>query len=152
MDVIEKKKKKLKMPTPPVVTGDAQTSLLASIVRSSDDAIIGKTPDGVITSWNPAATVMFGYTEEEVVGQPISILLPPDRRQEMDEILARIRKGERVEHYETIRKHKDGRLINVSLTVSPIYDAAGRLIGASSIKRDITERKQAEERLLVTSQ
>src|SRR6266571_2152340 len=138
--------------TPLVVAAEDHRSFLASIVESSDDAIVGKTPEGVITSWNPAAERMYGYTAQEIVGKHISILLPPDRPREMDEILEKIRKGERVEHYETLRVRKDGSTIHVSLTVSPIHDAAGRLIGVSSIKRDISERKRAEEQFQATSQ
>ena len=123
---------------------ESRMSLLASIVDSSDDAIISKTPDGVITSWNRAAERIFGYRAEEIIGQPISLLLPPGRADEMDQILEQIRRGERVEHLETTRRRRDGSCIEVSLTVSPIYDSAGRLIGASSIKRDITETKRME--------
>jgi PAS domain S-box-containing protein len=117
-----------------------------------DDAIVGKTPEGIITSWNPAAERMFGYSSQEVFGKHISILLPPDRPKEMDEILTKIRKGERVEHYETLRVRKDGGTIHVSLTVSPVHDSSGKLIGVSSIKRDISERKRAEEQFQATSQ
>jgi two-component system, cell cycle sensor histidine kinase and response regulator CckA len=124
-----------------------KTSLLAFIVDSSDDAIIGKTPEGVITSWNPAAEKMYGYAASEVIGRSIRVLASPDRPSEMDQILARIRKGERIEHYETVRLCKDGRVIEVSLTVSPIRDGNGHLIGASSIARSVTERKWAEEAL-----
>ena len=130
---------------------EGRTALLASIVDSSDDAIIGKTLEGTITSWNRAAELMYGYTAEEIVGKPVSILLAPDRPKEMEEILAKIRKGERVDHYETLRRRKDGALIHVSLTVSPIHDASGRLIGASSIARDISERKRIDEQLQATS-
>jgi len=125
-------------------TGNA---LLASIVNSSSDAIIAKTPEGIITSWNPAAERMFGYQAAEVIGRPISLLLPPDHAHEMDDILARIRNDEPVEHFETVRRRKDGGFIHVSLTVSPIHDETGALIGVSSIKRDITERKSTEELL-----
>jgi PAS domain S-box-containing protein len=121
-------------------------SWLAAIVESSDDAIVSKTLDGTITSWNPAAERLFGYTAEEVIGHPISILAPPDRENEMPANLERIRRGERVERYETVRRRKDGSLVDVSLTVSPIRDDTGRIIGASKIARDITSRKQAEER------
>lgn len=131
----------------PKETDQARNSLLASIVDSSSDAIIAKTPDGIITSWNPAAERMYGYTAEEMIGKPISLLLSPDKPYEMDEILAKIRKGERVEHFETVRRRKDGSFIHVSLTVSPIYDETGKLIGVSSIKRDITDRKRTEELL-----
>lgn len=114
--------------------------LLASIVESSDDAIIGKDLDGVITAWNQGAERIFGYSASEAVGQPVSMLAPLEHHDEMLEILERIRKGERVEHFETVRKRKDGKLLNISLTVSPVYDAEGRIIGASKIARDITEQ------------
>lgn len=120
---------------------------LAAIVESSDDAIISKDLNGRITSWNGAAERLFGYTAQEVVGRHISLLAPPGREVEMSNILERIRKGERVHHYEAIRRHKDGRLIDVSLTVSPICYDDGRIVGASKIARDITERKRADERL-----
>jgi PAS domain S-box-containing protein len=121
-------------------------SWLAAIVDSSDDAIVSKTLDGTITSWNPAAERLFGYTAEEVIGRPVSILAPPDRENEMPANLERVRRGEKVERYETVRRRKDGSLVEVSLTVSPIRDEAGRVVGASKIARDITARKQAEER------
>src|ERR1700722_16227061 len=107
--------------------------LLASIVDSSNDAIFSKTPDGVITSWNKAAEQIYGYQAAEIVGRSVSLLIPPDRPDEMAEILDRIRAGERVEHYETTRLRKDGATIAISLTVSPMRDAAGTIIGASSI-------------------
>ena len=119
---------------------------LAAIVESSDDAIISNTLDGIITSWNPAAEKLFGYTAEEAIGRPISILAAPDRENEMPANLERIRRGERVERYETVRRRKDGSLVEISLTVSPIRDETGRMVGASKIARDITARKQAEER------
>jgi PAS domain S-box-containing protein len=143
------KKKKQNKAVSPLEEG--RTALLASIVDSSDDAIISKTLEGIITSWNPAAELMYGYTSEEIIGKPISILLAPDRPKEMEEILAKIRKGERVDHYETLRKHKDATLIHVSLTVSPIHDTSGKLMGASSIARDISERKRIDEKLQATS-
>jgi len=115
-----------------------------AIVESSDDAIISKSLDGTITSWNPAAERMFGYTAEEIIGKPISVLMPPDRHDDMEAILGRIRKGERVEHYETIRVAKNGRRIDVSLSVSPVKDSTGRIIGAAKIARDISERRRAE--------
>ena len=121
-------------------------SWLAAIVESSDDAIVSKTLDGIITSWNPAADRLFGYTAEEAIGRPISILAAPDRENEMPANLERIRRGERVERYQTVRRRKDGSLVDISLTVSPIRDATGRIVGASKIARDITARKQAEER------
>jgi diguanylate cyclase (GGDEF)-like protein/PAS domain S-box-containing protein len=118
---------------------------LASIVESRDDAIIGKNLDGIITSWNKAAERMFGYTVEEVVGKPIAILIPPDRRDEERTILERIGRGERIDHYETVRECKDDRLIVISLTVSPVKDTEGRIVGASKIARDITERRRVEQ-------
>ncbi len=124
---------------------EATMSLLASLVDSSDDAIISKTPTGIITSWNRAAELMYGWTAQEIIGRHISVLTVPDRREEIDTILARVRSGERVEHYETVRVRKDGALFDVSLTVSPIRDSIGALIGVSTIARDITERKLAEE-------
>jgi PAS domain S-box-containing protein len=131
-----------------VLEPDVETRrLLASIVESSDDAIIGKDLNGVITTWNKAAERIFGYSAEEAIGQPITILAPPGRGDEMLRILDQIKQGRRVDHYETIRRAKDGQLLNVSLTVSPILDAQGRIIGASKIARDITERKLAEEAL-----
>ncbi|MBI5575906.1 MAG: PAS domain S-box protein [Deltaproteobacteria bacterium] len=131
---------------------DSRTSLLASIVDSSDDAIISKTADGIIMSWNRAADLIYGYSAEEIVGKPISIIIHPERPDEMDLILAQIRSGERVEHYETVRLRKDGKTISVSLTVSPIFDKRGHLVGVSSIARDITERKRADEQLHAASQ
>ena len=116
---------------------------LAAIVEFSDDAIVSKTLDGIITSWNPAAERLFGYTLEEVIGRPISILAAPGRENEMPAILERIRRGEKIEHFETVRRRKDGSLIDVSLTVSPIRDQRGRIVGASKIARDITERKRS---------
>ena len=120
---------------------------LAAIVESSDDAIISKDLNGIITSWNSGANRLFGYEAEEIVGKSITLLIPPERRSEEEVILARIRRGERIEHYETIRRRKDGRLIDISLTVSPIKDEEDRIIGASKIARDITERKRAAESL-----
>lgn len=120
---------------------------LAAIVESSDDAIVGKDLDGIIVSWNRGAEALFGYTAAEAVGRHITMLAPPGREHEMPEILSRLRRGERVEHFETMRRRKDGSLVNVSLTVSPIQDDDGRIIGASKIAHDITERKRTEETL-----
>jgi PAS domain S-box-containing protein len=119
---------------------------LASIVESSDDAIIGESLDGIITSWNDGAGRLYGYTADEVVGKPITILIPPDRYHEERSIIERIKRGERIDHYETIRQRKDGSSVNVSLTGSPVKNAEGEIIGASRIARDITERKRAEAR------
>ncbi|MGH7846193.1 MAG: hybrid sensor histidine kinase/response regulator [Candidatus Binatia bacterium] len=120
---------------------------LAAIVDSSDDAIVTKTLEGIITSWNRGAERVFGYTAAEAVGQHISFILPEERRAEEDRVLARLRRGERVAHFETVRQAKDGRQINISLTVSPIKDAEGRVIGALNVSRDITDRKRAERAL-----
>jgi PAS domain S-box-containing protein len=117
---------------------------LAAIVESSDDAIISKDLNGVIQTWNRGAERVFGYTADEVIGKPVTILIPPERIDEEPGILARIRRGERIDHYETVRRRKDGGLIDISLTVSPMRDQHGRIIGASKIARDITERKRAE--------
>jgi len=116
---------------------------LAAIVRSSDDAIISKTLEGIVTSWNPAAERIFGYRETEMIGQSITCIIPEERTAEEEQILERIRHGETVEHLETVRVTKDGRKIDISLTSSPIRDAQGRIIGASKIARDITERTRA---------
>jgi len=124
---------------------ETDRSRLASIVESSHDAIIGKTLDGTILSWNVAATSLYGYTAEEVIGRPISILAPPSFADEVPRMLERIRKGEWVEAFETSRLTKDGRMITVSLTISPVSDASGRIQGASAISRDVTERKRVEE-------
>ncbi len=117
---------------------------LAAIVRSSDDAIIGKTLAGIITSWNRGAEKIFGYAEAEVLGQPLLLLIPPERTPEEADILARIARGESVEHFETVRVCKDGRRIHVSVTISPLRDNEGRIVGVSKIARDITERKATE--------
>jgi PAS domain S-box-containing protein len=118
-------------------------SRLAAIVQSSDDAIVGKTLDGIVTSWNEGARRLFGYTAEEMVGQPLARLIPGDRLEEESEILARLRRGERVEHFETVRQHKGGNLVDVSVSISPIRDASGRIVGASKIARDVGGRKRA---------
>jgi PAS domain S-box-containing protein len=119
---------------------------IAAIVEFSDDAIISKDLHGVIQSWNAGANKLFGYTAEEVVGRSVTILILDDRLNEEAEILDRLRRGERVEHYETVRRRKDGTLIDISLTVSPVKNADGRVVGASKIARDITERRLGQER------
>ncbi|HEX8651047.1 MAG TPA: PAS domain S-box protein [Pyrinomonadaceae bacterium] len=131
---------------------DLQSSELApywltAIIESADDAIITKTLDGIITSWNKGAKRIFGYMAEEVIGKPVTILIPADHQDEEPAILARLRAGERIEHYETVRVRKDGSLVDISLTVSPIRGPDGQIIGASKIARDISERKRAEEAL-----
>jgi PAS domain S-box-containing protein len=120
---------------------------LSAIIESADDAVISKTLDGIITTWNTGAQRLFGYTAEEAIGQPVTMLIPDDHPDEEPRILARIRSGERIEHYETVRVRKDGTLIDISLTVSPIRDEKNRIIGASKIARDITEKKRAEAAL-----
>jgi PAS domain S-box-containing protein len=117
---------------------------LAAVADSSDDAIISKDLDGIIATFNEGAERLFGYKAEEVVGRPVTILIPADRQDEEPEILARIRRGERVHHYETVRRRKDETLVDISLTVSPVKNAQGRIIGASKIARDITKRKLME--------
>jgi PAS domain S-box-containing protein len=129
-----------------------RSKLLASIVDSSDDAIISKSLDGVITTWNSAAERIYGYEANEIIGHPVSLLIPRDRADEMTEILERIRRGERVDHYETTRLTKDDATIAVSLTVSPIHDASGTIVGASSIARDITERERVQDQARSASQ
>ena len=124
-------------------------SLLSAIVQSSDDAIVSKDLNSIVTSWNPAAERMFGYTAEEMIGRSIRAIIPEDRQYEEDEVIARIRGGETVDHFETIRKHKNGSLIDIALSISPVRDENGTIVGASKIARDITERlkaRAAEER------
>ncbi|MCC6857776.1 MAG: PAS domain S-box protein [Bryobacterales bacterium] len=126
---------------------------LAAIVESSEDAIIGKNLDGIITSWNKGAENLYGYTAEEMVGQPVSRLAVEGKADELPRILARIARGERIEHYQTERRAKDGRILTVSLSVSPIRDKrSGAIVGASKIARDITDRKRAEEALMAQAQ
>jgi PAS domain S-box-containing protein len=123
------------------------TGLLAAVVDSSDDAIISKDLNGIVTSWNKGAERMFGYLAEEAIGQHITLIIPTDRREEETEILARLRRGERIDHFETVRKRKDGALVDISVTISPVKDAAGHVIGASKVARDITARKRADDAL-----
>src|SRR5881397_1015558 len=120
---------------------------LAAIVDSSEDAIIGKTLEGIVVSWNRGAERIFGYTAEEVLGQPVTMLIPPDRSDEEPKVIERLRRGEHIEHFDTMRRRKDGEEIAVSLTISPIKDEAGTIIGISKIARDISERQRAKEEL-----
>ncbi len=122
-------------------------ALMRAVVESSDDGIVSKDLNGVITSWNAGAQRIFGYTEAEVIGQPITIIIPPELHGEERQVLQRLRAGERIEHYETVRLTKRGKRVDVSLTISPMKDSTGRIVGASKIARDITERKQADEEL-----
>lgn len=126
--------------------------LLSTIVEGSDDAVISKDLNGIVTSWNKGAERIFGYTASKMIGKPIATIAAPDRKGEMPAILERIRNGKRMEHYETVRKAKDGQLIDISLTVSPVRDDSGRIVGASKIARDIREKKKAEERLRASEQ
>jgi len=127
-------------------TAEVAESFLGAVVDSAEDAIISKDLDGVVTSWNPAAERLYGYSASEMIGKPIAMLVPSDHPDEEPQILARIRRGERMQHYETQRVRKDGQIIDVALTVSPIKDSLGRIVGASKIARDITDRKVAEAR------
>jgi len=129
----------------PRVQRDELRAHLAAIVQSSDDAIVAKTLDGVITSWNQGAERLFGYTAAEAIGQSIFLIIPPDRNAEEHDVLARLRRGERIDHFETVRQTKDGRRIPISLTVSPIRDERGTIIGASKVARDISERVRLRE-------
>ena len=123
---------------------ERSTSLLAAIVDCSDDAILSKKLDGTITSWNQSAEGLFGYKADEAVGQHITLIVPWERRSEEEDILRRLARGERVDHFETVRRRKDGTYLDVSLTISPIRNAAGRIIGASNVARDVSERKRIE--------
>jgi len=124
---------------------DEITQRMRAIIQSSDDAILAKDLNGTITDWNRGAEKLFGYTAEEAVGRSVTMLIPPDRADEEPSILARLRRGEKIDHYETVRQRKDGSLVDISLSVSPIRGRAGHVIGASKIARDITERRRAEE-------
>src|SRR5690349_3052412 len=118
--------------------------LLAAIIESSDDAIISKDLNGIILSWNEGAERLFGYTSSEAIGRPITLIIPLERHGEETEILAKLRRGERIDHYETVRMAKDGRLMDISVTSSPVRDRDGRIVGASKVARDITLKKQSE--------
>jgi PAS domain S-box-containing protein len=126
------------------VRSEESSRRLASIVESSEDAIVSKSLDGKVTSWNRSAERLFGYSAAEIIGQPLSILIPPNRQHEAPEILERIKRGERIEHFDTFRVRKDGALVPISLTVSPIYDGEGNIVGASKISRDVSQRYRAE--------
>jgi PAS domain S-box-containing protein len=128
------------------ISRDRARQHYASIVESSDDAILSKDLNGVITSWNRGAQRLFGYTAEEAVGRSVTLLIPTERQNEEPMILERVRRGARIEHYETVRQRKDGSSVDISLSVSPIKDEKGKIVGASKIARDITELKRARER------
>ncbi|MGV3704536.1 MAG: PAS domain S-box protein [Arcticibacter sp.] len=130
---------------------DEKQAILAAIIASTDDTIISKTLDGIITSWNPAAEKMFGYSASEAIGQHITLIIPPERFDEEAFIIGQVKKGEKVDHFETVRRAKDGSRIPISLTVSPIRNSSGAIIGASKIARDITERQKADEKQAVLS-
>ncbi|HTH49186.1 MAG TPA: PAS domain S-box protein, partial [Candidatus Limnocylindria bacterium] len=129
-------------PTDPDLVPPAAELLLKAIVESSDDAILSKNLEGIVTSWNQSAERIFGYPREEMIGRSVTLLLPPDRLAEEASILDQIRRGERVDHFETVRRRKDGRLIDMSVTISPIRDQGGEIIGASNVARDITGQKR----------
>ena len=134
---------------PPEGTSQA---MLAAIVASSDDAIVSKTLEGIITSWNKGAERIFGFTAEEMIGQPLIKIIPPDRHHEETAILQRIRSGDRVDHFETVRQKKDGTLIDISVTISPMRDSTGRIVGASKVARDITEQKRVQRELIAAKE
>ena len=137
-------------PVDRVVDPEELRNHLAAVVASSDDAIISKTLQGVIVSWNEGARRIFGYAAEEVIGKSITIIVPPDHLDEEPQILARLGRGERIDHYQTVRMRKDGSLVDISLTVSPVRNAKGDIVGASKIARDITLQKRAEDALRVS--
>src|SRR5512140_513560 len=126
---------------------DKQLAELSAIVDSSDDAIIGKDMDGIITSWNRGAQHLYGYTPEEAIGRHVSLIAPPEQADDIPNIMAALRRGERIDHYETLRITKDGKILNISLTISPIRNSQGELIGASAIGRNVTEARRAEAAL-----
>ena len=129
---------------PEIGSAQEARALLAAIIDSSDDAIISKDLNGTVRSWNRSAERIFGYKAEEIIGKPISVLFPPDRLEEETEILSRLQKGERVEHFETVRMRKDGTAVTVAVTISPIHNSEGQVVGASKIARDITQNSELE--------
>src|SRR5947207_2738296 len=128
-----------------VQTNTERMAILAAIIESSDDAIISKHLNGIITSWNKGAQTIFGYAEAEAIGQHISLIIPKDRLEEEEMIISKLRKGERIEHYQTKRITKSGKEVILSLSISPIHDEKGKVIGASKIARDITRQKESEK-------
>jgi len=134
------------MSKPPADLPQFAPQYLAAIVQNADDAIVSKDLNSIVTSWNPAAARIFGYTADEMIGQSILRIVPLELAGEENEIVSRIRRGERIDHFETKRRRKDGTVIDVSLTISPIRDGGGTIIGASKIARDITEKKILERR------
>src|SRR5437660_4073280 len=130
---------------PSAIFEEQAAVLLAAIVESSDDAIVSKTLDGVITSWNGGAERMFGWPAQMAIGKHITLIVPEDRRAEEDDVLARVRRGERIDHFETVRMARNGRLIDISLTVSPVRNRFGHIVGASKVARDISERRRLDE-------
>jgi PAS domain S-box-containing protein len=130
--------------TPPPTPGEA-SAWLAAVVENSFDAILSKTLDGVITSWNAGAERLFGFSRDEAIGQPITLIIPPERLDEEAEILARLRRGERIERFQTVRRRSDGELIDIELTVSPVCDSGGRIVGASTIAHDVSALKRQQE-------
>ena len=138
------------MPTPgeprsPAERASISEAYLSAIVQSSDDSIIGKTLDGIILSWNPGAERLYQYTAQEIIGEHISVITPPEHPDELRDIMRRLRAGERIEHFETERVRKDGTRLHVSVTISPVRDATGKILGASAIARDVSERRRLEE-------
>ncbi len=152
LDQLKSQAKKLQDEIAERVQMQVSLTKLAAMIEFSDDAIIGKSLDGIIESWNSGAERLYGYGEDEVIGKPISILLPADHSDDLPLLLARIKLGEHIHHFETVRVAKDGRMIDVALTISPVKDSAGQIIGASTIARDISERKKIEKELLLADE
>ena len=133
--------------SPPILVGNTPVQLLAAIVESSDDAIVAKDLEGTVLSWNRGAEELYGYSAAEMMNQNIAAVIPADRANELAEILARVGADERIQHYETVRLHKDGSILDVSVTISPLFNAAGEVVGVSTIARDITRQKRMQELL-----